>query len=87
MEILNKIQKSPEFGSVHQKRERNNSTSFIIMELINNTKMNLDNKINNVFTILQKMKKENEQNISKSKYFLFLMDLFLSIYSYIILRK
>jgi hypothetical protein len=63
MELL--TQKSPDY--IQQKTERNNSSSLLLMELVNSTKTNLENKINNIVSILQRMKKENEQNLTKSK--------------------
>jgi hypothetical protein len=65
MELLKITQKSPEYNQ--QKTERNNSSNLLLMELVNSTKTNLENKINNIVSILQRMKKENEQNLSKSK--------------------
>ena len=63
MELL--TQKSPDY--IQQKIERSNSSSLLLMELVNSTKTNLENKINNIVSILQRMKKENEQNLTKSK--------------------
>ena len=63
MELL--TQKSPDYIQI--KTERNNSSSLLLMELVNSTKTNLENKINNIVSILQRMKKENEQNLTKSK--------------------
>ena len=65
MELLKITQKSPEYNQ--QKTERNNSSNLLLMELVNSTKTNLENKINNIVSILQRMKKENEQNLTKSK--------------------
>ena len=65
MELVKITQKSPEYNQ--QKTERNNSSNLLLMELVNSTKTNLENKINNIVSILQRMKKENEQNLSKSK--------------------
>ena len=65
MELLKITQKSPEYNQ--QKTERNNSSNLLLMELVNSTKTKLENKINNIVSILQRMKKENEQNLSKSK--------------------
>ena len=65
MKLLKITQKSPEYNQ--QKTERNNSSNLLLMELVNSTKTNLENKINNIVSILQRMKKENEQNLTKSK--------------------
>ena len=56
-----------EYIHFQQKAENNNPTNLLVMELVNNTKTNLENKINNIISILQKMKIENEQNLAKSK--------------------
>ena len=52
-----------------QKTDRNNSKN-LLMELIYNTKSNFEIKINNIISILQNMKKENDENLEKSKYYL-----------------
>lgn len=49
-----------------QKTDRNNSKN-LLMELIYNTKSNFEIKINNIVSILQNMKKENDENLEKSK--------------------
>lgn len=51
-----------------QKTDRNNSKN-LLMELIYNTKSNFEIKINNIVSILQNMKKENDENLEKSKYY------------------
>ena len=66
MEVSKMNHNSIEFIHFPQKTERNNSKS-ILMEIINNTKSNFESKINNIVSILQNMKKENEQNLEKSK--------------------
>ena len=67
MEKFKSTQNSPEYVHIQQKSERNSSTNFLLMELVNNTKINLENKINNIVSLLQRMKIENEQNLAKSK--------------------
>lgn len=49
-----------------QKTERMNSNNLLI-ELISNTKSNFEIKINNIVALLQNIKKENDQNLEKSK--------------------
>ena len=49
-----------------QKTERMNSNNLLI-ELISNTKSNFEVKINNIVALLQNIKKENDQNLEKSK--------------------
>ena len=51
-----------------QKTDRNNSKN-LLMELIYNTKSNFEIKINNIVSILQNMKKENDENLEKNKYY------------------
>ena len=66
MEIVKMPQNIPEYAHYHQKTERNNSKS-LLMEYINNTKSNFENKINSIISFLQNMKKENDQNLEQSK--------------------
>lgn len=49
-----------------KKTERMNSNNLLI-ELISNTKSNFEIKINNIVALLQNIKKENDQNLEKSK--------------------
>ena len=67
MSVPPAFQNSTEHLNFQLKTERNNSSNLLVMELINNTKTNLENKINNIVSILQRMKIENEQNLGKSK--------------------
>ena len=66
MEIVKMAQNIPEYTHYHQKTERNNSKS-LLLEYINNTKSNFENKINSIVSFLQNMKKENDQNLEQSK--------------------
>ena len=67
MDKFKTSQNSPEHVHIQQKNQNNNSTNLLLMELVNNTKTNLENKINNIVSLLQRMKIENEQNLVKSK--------------------
>ena len=67
MEKYKTTQNSPEYVHTQQKTDRYNSSNILLMELVNNTKKNLENKIDNIVSILQKMKIENEHNLAKSK--------------------
>ena len=85
MEICKIAQYSPEFKSFAQKTERINSKGFFMKEFIHNSKFDFEIKINSIISILLKMKKENDQNLEKSKkQSLFNLLLFLN-YSFIIL--
>ena len=66
MEIVKMAQNIPEYNHYHQKTERNNPNS-LLLEYINNTKSNFENKINSIVSFLQNMKKENDQNLEQSK--------------------
>lgn len=67
MEIFKMMQNIPQYNYLQQKTERDNSKN-LVMEIIDNTKTNLENKINNIISILQTIKEENDTNIRKSNF-------------------
>lgn len=67
MEIFKMMQNIPQYNYLQQKTERDNSKN-LVMEIIDNTKTNLENKINSIISILQTIKEENDTNIRKSNF-------------------
>lgn len=84
MEIAKIAQYSPEYKRFPQKTERNNSKGFL-KEYIHNSKIDFEIKINSIISILLKMKKENDQNLEKSKNNHYLIYFYILNYSFIFL--